>query len=70
MTFDKRCAGCVSYETFSNDEFTTCMVPYEFNGKICPCGECLVKMVCEAPCAEFKTFDSYVQDNGGGKTRL
>jgi len=48
------CQGCMSVV-----QFPTCDVPPIKDGKICPCALCLVKIMCDDPCEEFKIYSGW-----------
>ncbi len=49
MVREDVCKGCLAYNS-------TCVTPSSFNGEICPCSLCVIKMMCEATCEEFRLF--------------
>jgi len=63
MKLDLRCKGCLSFEVVDNSPIASCAVLYERDGMICPCIDCVIKMVCETPCEDFDNWDIYL--NGG-----
>lgn len=48
------CKGCLTYETMNEDQL--CPVPHKINRKPCPCSKCMIKMVCEDTCDEFRLY--------------
>jgi hypothetical protein len=62
--FDIRCSGCLSVELIENSPITKCAVLYEKDNRMCPCAQCIIKMMCENPCEDFEKWDIFL--NGGG----
>jgi hypothetical protein len=44
------CRGCYAYYQYD------CMVLPKYKEKMCPCIECLIKMVCQKSCYKFKAY--------------
>ncbi len=49
------CAGCKTFLDWGGDK-EICPSVHKKNGHVCPCSECLIKMVCETECDVFKIF--------------
>ena len=54
----KECEGCISYDY--DEEY--CPFQGDENEQ-CPCSDCILKSVCEAPCERFKLRPSRIRRN-------
>ena len=48
QTDKEECYGCITYQYY----LLSCKQIY----KLCPCKECLLKVVCKEPCEKHKTL--------------
>lgn len=52
------CIGCYTYEN------NMCMVKVSCTKKgikkICPCINCLIKMLCDSPCQEYREYEKFL----------
>jgi len=56
---DYVCKGCKTYVNPSinnSKKILVCYAPHKKNGHVCPCSECLVKMICEIKCDKFHRY--------------
>jgi len=53
---DPNCPSCRMYD---NGE---CIVIQEGVSSICPCKECIIKIMCEEPCKEFDNMAQIIYD--------
>ena len=59
---DKNCEGCSSYATRPIKPF--CKSGMNDKEGICPCGNCLIKSMCDVACTDFKNFLYGYKRNG------
>ena len=66
----KDCKGCRSkrYSYTKYKKFTLCGILYrqklkKFEIPMCPCVECIVKMMCKNSCDPYKTYVSTINKN-------
>jgi hypothetical protein len=65
------CKGCRSqiYSYTKYKKFMLCGILYrhklkEFKIPMCPCAECIVKVMCKNSCNPYKTYVSTINKNG------
>lgn len=46
------CVGCLTYDR----EKGKCLLPVEYNNKICPCIHCIIKGVCIESCKKYEVY--------------
>ncbi len=55
--FDLRERICKGYNSANNyNECTVCINPINNYGETCPCINCLIKMMCNKSCLEFRDY--------------
>jgi len=60
--FLNSCRGCYMYE-----HAIECKYVDKFLAELCPCQQCLVKIMCEASCKHFNEIDNVKQGVSHGK---
>lgn len=57
------CRGCRENEEFKEYQCAwQTPIRMEMINEDCPCGYCLIKMVCEKPCSKLKKFDEKFEE--------
>jgi hypothetical protein len=51
---ERICKGCNS--AADNNKCTICIEPINDREETCPCSSCLVKMICNESCLEFRDY--------------
>lgn len=52
---DSICPGCRTYEVSSD-----CIIRPIFNGVLCPCSSCLIKIICTKRCEKLQKYTGYL----------
>ena len=61
--FYKRCIGCNSYnKMIKKPNCSMRRIPYIPEGSICPCQTCIVKIMCNNSCHDFRQFINKLKD--------
>jgi hypothetical protein len=57
------CKGCYTYHYYDNNTlFSNGCIHSQYNEGLCPCTDCVVKMMCNSPCEKYVRYNLILKE--------